>query len=256
MTRTIAAIGFAVSLVATTACDADEPGVDDPTGQPERSDPSGPIVRSFDFDGGSDGWSSDVSDFTADTRPREFVSETGVGPPDMDHMATDFFHLGSDNPADDVFVYLRRQFDEGLDAGADYDVALTVVFASAAPTGCAGIGGAPGESVWVKGGATTDEPIPIDDGGRIELSADKGNQSSAGDDAVVLGVVANGIECDEALARDAPPFALVALSGTVPGSVTADDDGSLWVFVGADSGFEGRTDLYYDAITVEFIPVG
>ena len=32
--------------------------------------------------------------------------------------------------------------------------------------------------------------------------------------------------------------------------VTADEDGVLWFIAGTDSGFEGMTMLYYDAITV------
>ena len=34
----------------------------------------------------------------------------------------------------------------------------------------------------------------------------------------------------------------------------ADDDGTLWLILGTDSGFEGLTTLYYDEITVVLEP--
>jgi hypothetical protein len=35
--------------------------------------------------------------------------------------------------------------------------------------------------------------------------------------------------------------------------VTSDADGSIWVIIGSDSGFEGATTLYYDAIEIRFV---
>ncbi len=35
-------------------------------------------------------------------------------------------------------------------------------------------------------------------------------------------------------------------------TVTTDSDGRVWVIVGTDSGFEGLTTIYYDAITITF----
>jgi len=36
-------------------------------------------------------------------------------------------------------------------------------------------------------------------------------------------------------------------------TVTSDKDGSIWVLVGSDSGFEGATTLYYGAITINLV---
>ena len=41
---------------------------------------------------------------------------------------------------------------------------------------------------------------------------------------------------------------------TIPVVATADAAGKIWVFVGTDSGFEGRTTLYYSKITVTVSP--
>ncbi len=39
------------------------------------------------------------------------------------------------------------------------------------------------------------------------------------------------------------------------GQNASDDVGNLWIFVGTDSGFEGRTTRYYTSINVELVPV-
>jgi hypothetical protein len=64
--------------------------------------------------------------------------------------------------------------------------------ASNTPEGLKGIGGSPGESVYVKAGATKHEPQVIeDDRGWLRMNIDKGNQASEGEDMTNLGTLAN-----------------------------------------------------------------
>lgn len=211
----------------------------------------GATALEYEFVGGSDGWASDVSDFSDQTRPENVLSQTGVAPPGVDG-GEGYFHLAADNRSDDLFQYMYRQVgpSDGLQPDTAYRVSYEVVFASNAPSGCVGIGGAPGESVWMKVGATPDQPVPVTGDGETRLSVDKGGQSEGGEAAEVAGVIANGIPCEEALAQDPPPYAMVTLTHTLGESVTTDSEGSLWLFVGVDSGFEGRTSIYYDTVTV------
>jgi uncharacterized protein (TIGR03437 family) len=99
-----------------------------------------------------------------------------------------------------------------------------------------GIGGAPGESVWLKAGADNQEPVAALQGNDIRLSADKGNQSSGGSDAVIVSDVANGISCEDANRE----FVLLKRTARLPNPVMTDGTGTLWVFVGTDPGFEGQ----------------
>lgn len=47
------------------------------------------------------------------------------------------------------------------------------------------------------------------------------------------------------------PYQLLTFSNpSSPLQITTDDTGRLWLFLGTDSGFEGRTGLYYDVIEV------
>ena len=242
-----------LSLVIVAACGT---GTADDTTTTEEPGPGDPIRITFDFQNGSDGWAADISDFSEDTRPEDALAQTGESPPGIDDESG-YFRLGSSNPSDDLFQYMRRLLGEQADLvpNTPYLIEFRVEAASNAPSNCAGIGGAPGESVWLKVGASTIEPVPIKEDGQTRLNVDKGGQSEGGEDAAVAGVIANGIPCEEALDADYP-YAMVTWEETLDDPVSTDDEGRLWLFVGVDSGFEGRTDLYYDTVEVVLTPQG
>jgi hypothetical protein len=250
-------LGPLALLVLTAAGCTNGTGTDLP-GSPTPTPPGdeGVVELVYEFDDGADGWTADVADFSVDTRPEDVVVETGVAPPgSAGAPAGGFLHLAATNRSDDLFTYLRREVDEGLQPATEYEVSFVVTFASDAPSGCVGVGGAPGESVWLKVGASSQEPTPVEVDGETRLSVDKGNQAQGGEAAVVAGVVANGIPCEEALASPSPPYALVTLTATLDRAATTDA-GALWVFVGTDSGFESRTSIYYDRIEIGLRSVG
>jgi hypothetical protein len=161
------------------------------------------------------------------------------------------WRLGSDNRSDDLFMFLKRRVT-GLQPGQAYLATFQVVFATNAGTGCSGIGGSPGEGVIVKAGASALEPQTQISGNWVVMNIDKGNQSQGGAQAVVMGNLANGrTQCDGLVYV---LKTLTSLAGTgVP--VSADAQGSAWLFVGTDSGFEGRTDVYLTRVTATFTPL-
>ena len=110
-------------------------------------------------------------------------------------------------------------------------------------SGLIGIGGSPGESVFVKAGASTVEPSAEEDGnGYLRMNIDKGNQARGGESMAVLGNVAN----PDVVNRE---YRVKTLDNAdIPLSVTTDDEGRAWLIVGTDSGFEGLTRLYYARI--------
>ena len=148
---------------------------------------------------------------------------------------------------DDLFMFIKHAVT-GLQADTAYRVSFYIEFASAAPSNCAGIGGAPGESVWLKAGASTVEPVATLRDENIRLNVDKGGQSTGGSDAIVTGNIANGIPCEEAEGR----FVLLSRTAQLPNPVRTDLSGTLWTFLGTDSGFEGTTEIYYAFIAILF----
>jgi hypothetical protein len=162
-------------------------------------------------------------------------------PPPLDAMGSALFISGN-NHSDDLFMFYKGKVG-GLEPGRTYRASFTVEFATSVPQGCVGIGGSPGESVYVKGGASEVEPVAVNAGGYYQMNVDKGEQSNGGASAVVLGDVANSRSCGEA-----PEWELKTVSGGGAVDVTADGEGSLWLFAGTDSGFEGTTSIYYTSI--------
>jgi hypothetical protein len=195
---------------------------------------------------GADGWTAGFADYhvsqgeaMALTTRIEAVPAP-VGKPG--HL------VAGNNHSDDLFMFLKRRIDTGQD-NTDFDVDVVVEFATDVPTGCGGIGGSPGESVWVKAGASGREPVPVPDAlGTLRMSTDIGNQSTSGANAVVLGTVNNSLTCEMGVRR----WELKTLAGSLP--ARSDGLGHLWILVGTDSGFEGRTEIYFTNVTAGLTP--
>ncbi len=147
------------------------------------------------------------------------------------------------NRSDDLFMFLKRRVG-GLRPDTAYVVFASIDLAANVPAGLIGIGGSPGESVFVKAGASTVEPLAEEDGnGYLRMNIDKGNQSRGGESMVVLGNVANPEVADG-------EYRVKTLDNVeMPLGVTADSEGRVWLIVGTDSGFEGLSKFYYTRIS-------
>ncbi len=212
-----------------------------------------PVVLTYDFSETDQGWEGDFTDYPVNFDSDIYELEFGHKPlPEELNLTGKGLMLKGANRSDDLFMYIRKQLT-GLDPDTDYKVVIEVEFATDAPAGAVGIGGPPGEALFVKVGAATEEPRPIvgEMGGEpyYILSADKGWQSEGGDNAVVVGDAAK-VDNDEF-----DVYELKTLNNTGnPLTIRSDNDGNLWVFVGTDSGFEGTTVLYYTNISVTLTP--
>jgi hypothetical protein len=216
----------------------------------------GGLVRQWDFDDGRQGWSASYTDY-GEPQASTIEFESGIEPlPEgIDEQGDGFFVSGRNTP-DDLFMFLKRSLGEQIDleANSAYELEWRIEFASDAASGCAGIGGAPGESVYMKAGGSPVEPRRVEqDGGTQDyvLNVDKGNQSQGGEAASIAGNVANGIPCEE---HDGE-FATVVHEHTHSTPVETDAQGRMWLLVGTDSGFEGRTNLFYQSLEVRLEPV-
>lgn len=201
----------------------------------------------FDFSDGSQGWVAQFSDYPpGDDSFYELSSGYRPLPAPLNTRSGLF--ISGHNHSDDLFMYLKRRVS-GFEPTTNYQVSFVVEFATDVPTGCGGIGGSPGESVFVKAGASNVEPTSVvDQLGWLRMNIDKGNQSQGGVNAIVIGNIANSTLCEQNIRR----YEIRQLRSPEPVLVTTDGAGSAWLLVGTDSGFEGVTSLYYTRITSEF----
>lgn len=209
--------------------------------------PAGLVVADT-FESGSDGWSHAFADYPPDdatAMPELYGLDAGVRDLPISGGGQRAYALAGTNRSDDLWMALVKRIT-GLEPSTRYTVRFEVRVASSAPSGCFGVGGAPGEALILKAGAI---PGPVVTGTEqrnlVWVRPDKGPQSLAGPDAVLLGNMANGRPCDD-------PAAFVLLSRDGTHTATSDAAGEMTVFVGTDSGFEGRSEFFYDAIRLEF----
>jgi hypothetical protein len=218
--------------------------------------PGSAMTSSFDFADGPQGWMPGFADYPAGQETfYELMADYRPLPPSL-AAGRSALYISGDNHSDDLFMFYKRRV-AGLDAAARYEVRLEVEIATDVPTGCGGVGGSPGESVYVKAGAGPFEPRTARDAwGDLRLvDFDKGNQAVGGSNALVLGNVANSQPCEVSHEGIVRRWELKTLRSPAVLVIRADDQGAVWLLVGTDSGFEATTSLYYTRVIATFARV-
>jgi len=209
----------------------------------------------FTFSANNNGWVGEFSNYWVG---RENDCELSWGwaslpttiPPTVDGMTNDHalkqgLYLAGMNRPDDLFMFIKRQIT-GLTPNTIYSLRYSVVIESNVDSGTdAGIGGMPGKSVVFKVGASSEEPQKIARNDYYFLNIDKGNHANDGINAVIIGNIIN-----PAVSHNARVFLPLELTQKKPLYAKTDSEGKLWLFLGTDSGFEGRTMYYIAKINV------
>ena len=206
------------------------------------------VDLSFDFESDAQGWMVEFADLPVDydNSIYELDHEHRTLP---DGLEGSGIYVQGHNRSDDLFMFLKRRVD-GLKPNTTYAVSVSIDLATNVSVGLIGIGGSPGESVFLKAGASTVEPLAEEDSNRyLRMNIDKGNQSRGGESMVVLGNIAH----PDVQNRE---YRIKTLNNRgLPLSVTTDGEGGLWLIAGTDSGFEGLSRMYYDRIAYTLSPV-
>lgn len=213
-----------------------------------KADPNTKLLH-IDFNQSIAGWKVGFADYPIGEEAFYELSSSHSSLPATLNTSHKGLKVTGNNHSDDLFMFITKQV-EGLEPNTRYDLRFKVTFGTNAQNNCMGIGGSPGNSVWIKVGATKNEPKAVNDGtGFLLLNWDKGNQATGGSDAIIAGDFANSQECS---ATDVLSTYLKKTLITEKGAYSAvtDDKGSLWVLMGTDSGFEGTTTIYFMELEV------
>jgi hypothetical protein len=205
-----------------------------------------------------EGWEAGFAEYSREMTGMELKAEIRRLPPELG-IAGKGFYLQGINHSDDLFMFLKRRLgpEDGVIPNQEYRVKFTIVFASNAPSGAVGIGGPPGEAVFLRAGASAIEPeVYLDpDTGYYLMNVDKGaGNSGNGTAASLIGNIANGLSPEE-IDMANPPYVSLVRQHEHPHTITASPDGELWLLVGTDSGFMGLTGIYYQSIDFTLTPV-
>lgn len=179
----------------------------------------------------------------------ELTSDFRLLPDPLNKNENGYF-ISAINNSDDVKMLFRKQVSN-LEPNTTYRVNFTIRFATNVPSGCAGIGGAPGEAVKVIADATPQKPEPFVDDDYYWLNTQYQHHNNPGEwyQNAILGDIANSQACED----DVHQYEIKELTSS-PGHsiVTTDETGSAWLLFGTRSGFEGETALYFTYFRAEF----
>lgn len=191
------------------------------------------------------GWLGDFADYPeGDSIEYELLFKHDTIPSGTSVKSTKYgLLISGNNQSDDLFMFIKTKVT-GLRPNATYEILFNVKVASDAPTGAVGIGGAPGENVYLKVGASVIEPRKELQDGMYRMNIDKGNQAEQGADMMNIGHVG--------VSATTTKFTVITRNNDSSNSfiLTTDPSGEFWLIVGTDSGFEGKTALYYTQIDV------
>ncbi|MFY0542602.1 copper amine oxidase N-terminal domain-containing protein [Brevibacillus sp. H7] len=203
------------------------------------------LQLTYDFQKGNDGWEAGFADLPQDYADNDYRLQHKVDViPLPNHATNKGFYLSGMNRSDDLFMYIYKKIgsEQGILPNTAYHITLAFDIATNEAGGAFGIGGAPGESVYVKAGIVAQEPKtqPID--GFYRLNVEKGNQANEGTEMKLLGNVAktDSVDSSYELKHFVESF-----------DVKSNEKGELYLIMGTDSGYEGLTSIYYTNIQLD-----
>lgn len=194
----------------------------------------------YSFENGTAGFQAVFSDYhydpSGDYDIYELTSDYRKIP--VDGRESMGLYIASHNRSDDIFMGYIKEIS-GLEPGREYNVSVEFLLATDVEGGLIGIGGAPGESVFVKCGASTVRPEVILENGYFSLNIDKGAQNNNGEQMQLIGDMAK---------PEGSPEGFVFKQMTASFTVKTNDEGRFYLIIGTDSGFEGFTEYYIDDV--------
>ncbi len=196
----------------------------------------------INFNSNADGWTAGFADYPAGEETFYELTSSYTALPASLGQNRKGIKISGNNHSDDLFMFIAKKFT-GFEPNTRYEIDFELGLGTNVHSGCSGIGGSPGDSVYVKAGAAKIEPKAVNDGtGFYLLNIDKNNQAAGGSDVMLIGNIANGLDCDNADVT----FKKKTLKSE-PGKFTtySDANGAIWAIFGTDSGYEGTTTIYF-----------
>ncbi|MEX0608016.1 MAG: hypothetical protein WD016_01740 [Balneolaceae bacterium] len=191
----------------------------------------------FNFRESEHGWEAFFTDYNVGWGDDMELTSDYRSLPEPLNTEDNGHYLSAVNLSDDVKMLLRREV-EGLEPNTAYQVNFTVGFATNVPSGCAGIGGAPGEAVNVIADASEIMPeafLDAENENYFRLNVQHRGGPQEWYQNAILGDIANSRECEAGYEYEIKE---VNSEGN-PDEVTTNEEGRVWLFFGTRSGFEG-----------------
>lgn len=209
----------------------------------DTSAPRQTITLDFDMTVVGENWVAEAADFDVGREADvQLVGELRSLPAPLDPARLGIYLAGT-NLSDDLFIFTKKLF-AGLAPNETYTVSMAVEIASDIHADC-NVGTGP--LVWIKAGAMGTEPRAVQSAGRWITNFDRGDQDQRGE-FTQLGDIRNTI-------AGCPASGTWGIKGTVlqpqTHQLTTDAEGNFWIWLGTESGFESRHELFFDGFRLQ-----
>jgi hypothetical protein len=197
----------------------------------------------FDFSDGSQGWFSLFADYPKNNESfyeLEFTPAHLPSPLDTTIMAV---RMSGNNHSDDLMSFMFRRVDH-LYPLTTYQVTFDITLASNVAKNSIGAGGSPDLALGV-GGLNFQPGRTLDDSGWYRPEFTTLLQSYQSNEVTqMIGTIG--------VTDTTTQYTLINLNNLHnPMNLTSDEYGELWFLIGTDSGFEGKTTIYFKSIVIK-----
>ncbi len=199
---------------------------------------------SFDFKKESYDWQGDFANYQASDSVTDQLSFDYANLPQGELAGKKSLKISGISSNGNLFMFIKKQIT-GLTPYTQYtiafDVELTPYIEDAVQQG---------DSLYLKVGATTNEPGKNLAGSYFNTNFDKGLAYDEGADMIILAAIS---------AADLQGYSLYKKRNATSlhpfFSTRSNGKGELWLIVGTDSPFNGKTNVYYTSVDVVFSAV-
>lgn len=202
------------------------------------------LLSAFDFENGDQEWDGGISDYPVEYKDSlSFIVENNLAPISS-FIDGNGLNISADNPHGDIFYFFKRKVD-GLIPNRNYILDFEFLVYTKLETISSS---STAEDIYLKIGAVGYEPALEQQTWRnsmeyIALNIDKGDSNAeSGADMISLGSI-------KKYTSDLPEV----ISGNTFGNQIAsksDNNGSIWLVIGVDSGIKNKLTFGLEALTV------
>lgn len=211
----------------------------------QNKDPKLVVTTTIDseFQNSLDGWMPGLAGYTAlsDSATMDWqVRPSRLRPPlDSTRYA---LKMQSTNDDSNLFMFISKQL-KGLEPSSSYNVKFNIKVSTNVFPDSLDLLGKPGQNIYLKVGATAVMPTLSLVKGVVTLNVDKGIVSASGKDLISLGAI-NNHEIRKI-------FTLFQYKNEESFTVRSNSNGELWLYIGSDSAYPGKTSYYIDKATIK-----
>lgn len=188
------------------------------------------------FQQNTEDWTGDYALFkTGQQDTVAFNIKQGTIPESTD-STTRALSVAGTNKGDSLFLFIKKKIT-GLNPALTYKVAYEINIVTSYPDTVE----SSGRLIYIKAGASAEEPQKVLSGNYYKVSIKKGSIAKSGTEMFYLGTAGNTLD-------SVAYKSIIRTNANLAVEVKPNAAGEVWLCVGAETTYKGLIQLYYDRI--------